>query len=80
MKTGTLVLLGVIGVLAVKSGALGRLASAAPDVTPGGGGDPVDSPIEVVVPETIHLNYNPNDANNTIPTKLRNPIGEWGQI
>jgi hypothetical protein len=52
MKTGTLLLLGGIALLAVKSGALGRLASAAPDVTPSGGGDPVDTPIDRVIPET----------------------------
>jgi hypothetical protein len=65
MKTGTLLLLGGIALLAVKSGALGRLASAAPDAG-GGGGDPVDSPIhvhpsEIYVSESIgtitNLNY-----------------------
>lgn len=37
MKTGTLILLVGIAALAVKSGMLGRLASAAPDISGGGG-------------------------------------------
>jgi hypothetical protein len=80
MKTGTLLLLGGIALLAVKSGALGRLASAAPDVTPSGGGDPVDSPINVVVPEIgvgTKIDTTIRDS-VTGTTTRRTP--EWGGI
>ena len=49
MKTGTLLLLGGLAFLAVKTGAIGKLSSAVPV---SGGGDPIETPIDVYDIET----------------------------
>ena len=67
MKTGTLLLLGGIALLAVKSGALGKLSSTVADTTPfgGSGNDPVDSPIDKVVLENKQVPPPSNSATGT---------------
>ena len=52
MKTGTLLLLGGLVFLAVKTGAIGKLSSAVPV---SGSGDPVETPIDVHPVENPHL-------------------------
>ena len=76
MKTGTLLLLGGLAVLAVKTGVLGRLGSAVPNPTApgGGGGDPVSTPIDVVVTE------NPTPASLPVKTIFANPWTERNNI